>query len=80
MASYGYLIIRNPGPETEIEFGGLVGYQDGNFDDPHAAEREARTKAGPDDQVHVLVVFDADDTGSELQLEAYDSAEEVENS
>lgn len=68
MSEYGYLIIRDPGRETDIELGGLTGEVDESVESFADAEREARARAREGDQIFVLAAYD--DTPA-LQLAAH---------
>lgn len=79
MAGYGYLIVRNPGPDTAVEYGGLAGYPDADFSSPEKAYAQAKKAAGPGDQVHLLVVYESAEVDGEPQLAAHDHPGDVDD-
>jgi hypothetical protein len=59
MTNYGYLIVKNPGPSTEIEIAGMNGPSD-HFDSEEEAYKIARIEAAEGDMIRLLVVVDTD--------------------
>jgi hypothetical protein len=60
MREYGYLIVRNPGPNTEIIYGSLTG----TSDDPRSAEdcvKEVESVQKEGDKVHYLTLYSKDE-------------------
>jgi hypothetical protein len=60
MREYGYLIVRNPGPNTEIIYGGFTG----GSDDPKSAEdcvKEIESVEKEGDKVHYLTLYSKDE-------------------
>lgn len=78
MNNFGFMIIRNPGPTTRVEYGGLLGEGYGledTFATASAAWEAALATAAPGDLVHLLAVWDE---GRTPQLTAYLSPDEVD--
>ena len=60
MREYGYLIVRNPGPNTEIIYGGFTG----TSNDPRSAEdcaKEIKLVEKEGDKVHYLTLYSPDE-------------------
>ena len=70
MAEYGYLIIRNPGPETEIIYGGFTGDK-GDFANPAHAIAALKGCREDGDHIHYLTLYSPDESdGMSSQLAA----------
>lgn len=70
MAEYGYLIIRNPGPKTEIIYGGFSGGSR-DLESPKDAITEVNSRKEDGDSIHYLTLYSPDETdGISSQLAA----------
>lgn len=58
MTEYGYLIVRNPGPLTDLQFGGLTGEPSTSFESYAEAKHAAHRTLRSGDQIYVLVVYE----------------------
>lgn len=76
MPDFGYVIIRNPGPETRLEYGGMTGEPYGNFASASAAWAAAQAAAAPGDQIHLLTHYAEAEGDGVNQLAAHYSLED----
>lgn len=79
MPEFGVIIIRNPGPNTDIEIQGLAGYEDedcNSWDKANMIAEEARKKG---DMARVLTAFDPDEGDGLIQVEMYDREDAAAN-
>ena len=58
MAEYGYLIVTNPGPLTDLQFGGLSGEPSESFGSYAEAKHAAHRTLHTGDQIYILVVYE----------------------
>lgn len=75
MPEFGYLIIRNPGPDTELIYRGLTGDNTEHYLAPDDVLDAVEKEKQPTDQVHLLTVYEADEGNGVIQLTS-DSYEE----
>jgi hypothetical protein len=78
MSNFGFLIVRRPAPDTEVEDGGLLGPghpAEDVYTTAQAAWDAARSTAAPGDLVHILAIWGPED---EPQLCSHISPDEVE--
>ena len=69
MTEFGYLIVKNPGPNTRIVCGGIAGEGAKPIRTSKTALRVARTAAESGDHVFVTVLYDDQSGESPYQLE-----------
>lgn len=72
MPDFGVLIIRNPGPNTEIGYEGLCGSRDKEHDSFTKCLEIAEARRAEGHLAEVLTVFHPDESAGSCQLEIYD--------
>lgn len=79
MPNFGYLIIRNPGPATSVEIGGLRGHDDEDTDAFTKCQAAVDAAIAAGHQAHVLVAFEPDESDGQVQVEMYSIGDAAEN-
>jgi hypothetical protein len=77
MPEFGVIIIRNPGPNTDIEIQGLAGYEDEDCNSWDKANMIAEKARKNGDIARVLTAFDPDEGSGYTQVEMYEREDAV---
>jgi hypothetical protein len=76
MPEFGYVIVRNPGPNTTLEFGGFTGKDAKTFRSPDDLLEEVKKVVNPGDQAHLLTMSDAEENGGCSTILVVDTLED----
>lgn len=68
MPTFGVLIIRNPGPDTEVEIMGATGYHDEETDTFEKCQVMVDEANAHGDTATIITVFNSDEAGGCAQI------------